>query len=295
MRIPQTSIEQWAVLRVIVESGGFAQAAEQLHRSQSSVSYAVARLQERLGIELLQVIGRKAHLTETGKTLLAESAPLIDDLLRLEERARFLAAGNEARIRLLVDSIFPKQRLFAALATFETSYPHVRIDLRELVRQTALDVASEQFDLAISAWSPQMPGGQRLADIELLAVAHRDHPLLQRRAPTRATLSRFRRVLIQRENAADEAALLPQQEGPFWRVNTVETAIEAVTSGLCYGWLPRHLIADALEAGILVALPLAAHASRFLPLMLSHGEPDRVGPAARALAELLLAAEHPTS
>jgi DNA-binding transcriptional LysR family regulator len=293
MRIPQTSIEQWAVLRVIVETGGFAQAAQQLHRSQSSVSYAVSRLQERLGIELLEVIGRKAQLTEIGKTLLAESAPLIDDLLRLEERARSLASGNEARVRLLVDSIFPKQRLFAALAAFEEAYPHVRIDLRELVKQTALDVVSEQFDLAISAWSPQTPGGQHLTDIELLAVAHRDHPLLKRRALTRATLARFRRVLIQRDNAADEAAAL--QDGPFWRVNTVETAIEAVTSGLCYGWLPRHLIAAALDAGTLVALPLAAHASRFLPLMLSHGEPDRVGPAARALAGLLLGAERPAS
>lgn len=279
-------------MRVIVETGGFAQAAQQLHRSQSSVSYAVSRLQERLGIGLLEVIGRKAQLTEIGKTLLAESAPLIDDLLRLEERARSLASGNEARVRLLVDSIFPKQRLFPALAAFEEAYPHVRIDLRELVKQTALDVVSEQFDLAISAWSPQMPGGQHLTDIELLAVAHRDHPLLKRRALTKATLSRFRRVYIQRDNAGDEA---PPQDGPFWRVNTVETAIEAVSSGLCYGWLPRHLIAAALDAGTLVALPLAAHASRFLPLMLSHGEPDRVGPAARALAGLLLGAERPAA
>ncbi|VEB42274.1 chromosome replication initiation inhibitor protein [Chromobacterium violaceum] len=44
----KTTLEQWQVLRAIVEEGGFAQAAEKLHRSQSAVSYAVARLQEQL-------------------------------------------------------------------------------------------------------------------------------------------------------------------------------------------------------------------------------------------------------
>jgi DNA-binding transcriptional LysR family regulator len=40
--VPQTELEQWAVLRTVVEAGTFAKAAEQLNRSQSSVSYASA-------------------------------------------------------------------------------------------------------------------------------------------------------------------------------------------------------------------------------------------------------------
>ena len=40
--------------------GGFAQAAEALHRSQSSVSYTVARMQDQLGVPLLRIDGRKA-------------------------------------------------------------------------------------------------------------------------------------------------------------------------------------------------------------------------------------------
>lgn len=288
MRIPITSIEQWTILRAIVETGGYAQAAELLHRSQSSLSYAIARLQERLGVELLEVTGRKAYLTETGKILLAESVPLIDDLRRLEERARFLAAGNEAGVRLLVDAIFPKPRLFAALAQFEQAYPHVRVELRELVRQTASDLQSGEFDLAVSVWSPDLQQGQRLADVEMLAVARRDHPLLARSNPTKATLARFRSVVIENEKGA--ATPVARQEGLCWRVNTVEAAIEAVTSGLCYGWLPRHLIADQLTAGLLQPLRLsAAQASRLIPLTLVHADLDHVGPAVSALAELLAA------
>jgi len=42
MNIPRTTLEQWRVLQAIVEYGGFAQAAEALHRSQSSISYTIS-------------------------------------------------------------------------------------------------------------------------------------------------------------------------------------------------------------------------------------------------------------
>lgn len=288
MRIPYTSIEQWTILKAIVETGGYARAAELLHRSQSSLSYAIARLQERLGVELLEVTGRRACLTEIGKILLAESVPLIDDLRRLEERAQFLAAGNEASVRLVVDSIFPKQRLFIALAQFEQTYPHVRVELRESVRQTAPDAQFELFDLAVSVWSPDLQQGQRLVDVEMLAVARHDHPLLKRSKPTRATLMRFRSVVIQDDKSVRVPAATPERV--CWRVNTVEAAIDVVTSGLCYGWLPRHLIDDKLAAGLLRPLPLAAaQASRLIPLTLIHANLDHVSPAVQTLAGLLAA------
>lgn len=46
MKAPRVSLEQWRTLQAVVDNGGFAQAAEVLHRSQSSISYTVARMQE---------------------------------------------------------------------------------------------------------------------------------------------------------------------------------------------------------------------------------------------------------
>jgi len=97
--VPQTELEQWAVLRTVVEAGSFAKAAQQLNRSQSSVSYAIARLQERLGVALLHVDGRRALLTDAGRLLLAEAVPLIDDLERLEHRGKLIAKGQEPDLR----------------------------------------------------------------------------------------------------------------------------------------------------------------------------------------------------
>ena len=61
---PRVTLEQWRVFQAIIDQGGYAQAAEYLHRSQSAISYAMSRLQNQLGIKLLKVEGRKALLTE---------------------------------------------------------------------------------------------------------------------------------------------------------------------------------------------------------------------------------------
>ncbi|STR43308.1 transcriptional regulator [Klebsiella michiganensis] len=59
----KTTLEQWALLEKVVELGSFAKAADETHRSQSSVSYNLALLQERLGVTLLTPSGRRAVLT----------------------------------------------------------------------------------------------------------------------------------------------------------------------------------------------------------------------------------------
>ena len=66
MKAPRVTLDQWRTLQAVVDHGGFAQAAEALHRSQSSVSYTVARMQDQLGVPLLRIDGRKAVLTEAG-------------------------------------------------------------------------------------------------------------------------------------------------------------------------------------------------------------------------------------
>ena len=60
MKAPRVTLDQWRTLQAVVDHGGFAQAAEALHRSQSSVSYTVARMQDQLGVPLLRIDGRRA-------------------------------------------------------------------------------------------------------------------------------------------------------------------------------------------------------------------------------------------
>lgn len=284
-RLPRTTLEQWAVLRVVVDTGGFAQAAASLHRSQSAISYAIARLQERLDVPLLEIHGRRAVLTDAGRALLAQAVPLIDDLVRLEERGRAIGNGEDIRIRLLVDSLFPKPRMFQALQQLARAYPHVEIEVEETVRQTAPVALHHPFDLAIAIPDTDSRGSQRIAEIELVAVAHRDHVLHGRPAPlSAATLARQLRIDIQGVGHGLHEA---NAEHRVWRVSTVEAAVAAVTQGLCFGWLPRSLIEEQLASGLLVPLLLQSGGKRLISLDLSFGDAERAGPATHALARLL--------
>ena len=67
---PRISLEQWRSLLAVVDAGGYAQAAEALHKSQSAVTYAVQKIEALLSVKLFEVIGRKAHLTPTGEVVI---------------------------------------------------------------------------------------------------------------------------------------------------------------------------------------------------------------------------------
>src|SRR5581483_12068035 len=97
--IPRTSVEQWAVLAAVVDQGSFAEAAKALHRSQSAVSYALARLQEGVGVPLLEIEGRRAALTAHGRVLLKRARALIADAEKLELLAQTLKQGWEPELR----------------------------------------------------------------------------------------------------------------------------------------------------------------------------------------------------
>ena len=66
---PRISLEQWRALQAVVEAGGYAQAAEALHKSQSTLTYAVQKIERLLDVKVFEIQGRKAVLTEGGQVL----------------------------------------------------------------------------------------------------------------------------------------------------------------------------------------------------------------------------------
>jgi DNA-binding transcriptional LysR family regulator len=97
--LPRVTLEQWRCLVAVVDAGGYAQAALRLHKSQSSVTYAVQKLESLLDIEAFAIEGRKAVLTPTGQMLYGRARSLLDDAAGLEYRPKViggLGAGDLA-------------------------------------------------------------------------------------------------------------------------------------------------------------------------------------------------------
>src|SRR5438045_6563749 len=107
MSTPRITLDQWAALAAVVEAGGYAQAAAVLHKSQSSVTYAVQQLESLLGVKAFEIRGRKAVLTPTGQLLYRRSRVLLDEAASLEQAATKASAGWEAEIRIAGEIVFP--------------------------------------------------------------------------------------------------------------------------------------------------------------------------------------------
>jgi len=123
---PRISLEQWRSLLAVVDAGGYAQAAEVLHKSQSAVTYAVQKMESLLGVKVFEVVGRKAHLTPTGEVLYRRAKALLDEAGALEGAAGSLAAGWEPELRLAVEIIFPTWLLLQCFARFAEERPQTR-------------------------------------------------------------------------------------------------------------------------------------------------------------------------
>jgi len=285
--IPRTSLEQWAVLAAVIDHGGFAQAATALNKSQSAISYAIARLQESLDVPVLSIEGRKAVLTPHGQALLRRARSLLKDADTLERLARSLKQGWEPQLRLVVDAAFPRDRLLKIVAELQQLCPNTQMQLSDAVLSGAEDAISDATaDVVVTTRVPQGFLGEPLLDVTFIAVGHPEHELFKLDGPlTTEQLVHHVQVVVR-----DSGVKHPRDEG--WlgadrrcTVSSIEASLATVQAGLAYAWLPEHLIEESLKLGTLKPLPLASGGSRSLPLHLVVVRPEPAGPAVRAAVE----------
>ena len=286
MSLPRTTLEQWAVLATVVDRGGFAPAAQALHRSQSAVSYAVARLQESLDVALLGIHGRKAVLTAHGETLLRRARPLLQELSTLEDLAGSLQRGWESQLNLVVDVAYPRERLLRIVSELGVACPHTQLQLADAVLSGAEEaISSRSADVVVTSRVPAGYLGDFLLDVPFRAVAHPDHALLKLQRPLAAAdLTHHTQVVVR-----DSGLSQPRDEGWLgaerrFTVSSMEASLAMVTAGLAFAWLPEHLVAPAIAAGTARTLPLETGATRHVSLYLVLVQGPVAGPAAREAA-----------
>ena len=286
---PRVTLEQWRVFQAIIEQGGYAQAASYLHRSQSAVSYSMSRLQEQLGISLLRVEGRKAVLTEQGEILLNRSQLLIEEAAEIENFAQHLSQGREAEIKLVVDAAFPNDLLMSALAQFAKQSQGTRVQLREVILSGAIDaLVSDEAELVIGVETPSGYLADPLIEVELIAVAHSDHPLHKlNRKIISSDLAQHMHVVIRDSGQHEKMDVGWLSSQDRWTVSSIDSALNAIEHGLGYGWIPSNRLTDAFEDGRLKPLILEQGSTYKAFLFISFGHPQNIGPATRELASII--------
>jgi DNA-binding transcriptional LysR family regulator len=288
MGAPKITLDQWSALVAVVEAGGYAPAAERLHRTQSTVTYTIKKLEDLLGLKVFELQGRKAVLTAAGQALYRRGKALIEEAGRVERAARELARGWEPEIRLAVDTIFPTWLLLECCAEFGREHPDTRLEITESVLGGTEEALIEgRVDFVVGGLVPGGFLGDPLMQVRFVCAAAPSHPLHQLgRTLTLEDLRQHRHLVVR-----DSGALRSRSGGWLnerrWTVSHKATSIRAACMGLGYAWYPEENIREELAADRLRPLPLAEGSERFVTLYLVYADPDTTAPGARRLGEIL--------
>lgn len=286
---PRITLEQWQALVSVVDAGGYAQAAEKLHKSQSSVTYLVQKLESLLDLKAFEIKGRKAVLTPAGQLLYRRARVLLDEAAGIEKAAKSASAGWEAEIRIAAEMIFPAWLMLKCFDKLNAESPHTRIEYFEsVIAGTTEALLDGRADLAIvAAQIPQGFTGSLLMPLRMILVAHPEHPLHNLGRSLTMRDLREHRQLVVRETDALRATKTQVEATQRWTVSHISTAIFAVSMGFGYGWYPEERIRGELHAGTLKPLPLRDGADRLGQFYLVYADRENAGPGTLRLAEII--------
>ena len=249
-------------LSAVVDEGSFEKAARRLCCAQSTVTFQIRQLEQELGLQLFEKVGRRMRLTEAGQGLM----PQVRELARMLESLRAAARREEprGRLRVAVGESLLAYKLPEVLRRFHARAPDVRLDLQSLncyvIRDALLSGA---------------------ADVGVFYSQGRDVSLIQE------TLADFSLVLVAAPGPADLDFTRPDQKLPVSLIinepqcmfrllfeNTlrqrnislagtielmsIESIKNCVAAGLGISYLPRFCVEEELRHGLLRELPFAA-------------------------------------
>lgn len=132
----------------VVDAGGFTRAGERLHRTQSTISQQIRKLEDEAGVPLLDRSARHLRLTDDGERLLAHARRIL--ALSSEARALFTGRRAEAVVRVGITEDYAADRLPALLSRFAAEHAAVRLHVRcGLSIAMLADLEAGDLDLAL--------------------------------------------------------------------------------------------------------------------------------------------------
>jgi DNA-binding transcriptional LysR family regulator len=131
----------------VVDSGSFSAAARRLNISKSAISAHVQRLEERLGIRLLNRTTRRLSLTEAGAAYYRHCARILVEAEAAEQAASALQREPRGTLRISAPDSFGWMHVAPAVPAFLKRYPDISIDIK--LSPAYANLVDEGLDLAI--------------------------------------------------------------------------------------------------------------------------------------------------
>ncbi|MGH8263781.1 MAG: LysR family transcriptional regulator, partial [Steroidobacteraceae bacterium] len=283
-------------LDAVVKYGGFARAAEHLHKVQSAISHQIQKLEEQLGVSLFNRDGYRVQLTATGEAILAESRRLLAQAEHVRSVARQYSQGWEPALVIIVDGILPLDPTLAALKTLATERVPTRIQVKvEFIRGVQARFEKDSGDLMLVTDYAADPNlhEEALPPLDCILCVAPTHPLGGGKRVSLAELQDHVEMSVQ--HSSEEQGYdrhLFGCERAFY-LSSHHAKKQALLMGVGFGWMPMYLIHNELKAGTLRELRyVGGSRCRFTPRLV-HRADRQLGRAGQRFVELLRSATWP--
>ncbi|SFS17253.1 DNA-binding transcriptional regulator, LysR family [Dyella sp. OK004] len=246
----------------VVEHGSFTAASRALGVAKSQLSFRIARLEENLGVRLIQRTTRRSHVTEIGRRYYDQCRLMLaaaDRAQRVIDDAQAIPRG---RIHVACPVMFAQLLLAPVLVGFLRQHPDVQVDLDLCHHQ--VDVVANGYDIAFRVrasvqdsslvvrsfgMDPQM----LVASPELLRrIASPQQPADLSDMPSVGVISAEGRHFWTLIDASGHAQRV--EHHPSLISDDLQVLYQAVTGGLGIAQMPRFICREPIARGQLVPL-----------------------------------------
>ncbi|CCQ12588.1 putative transcriptional regulator LysR family [Pseudoalteromonas luteoviolacea B = ATCC 29581] len=253
------------MLLEVVEQGSFSKAAELRNIDRSVISKQIGKLEEDLGVRLLNRTTRSFSLTAAGAEMVKKAAELrvlLQDTVQLAENYHQEPRGL---LRITAPGHIGKHYLMPVINDFQKRFPQVSIELR--LDDRMIDIVSDGFDIAFRIGEPRDSSlvARKLARIRMLILATPQFLKIYGEPKTMADLAdlpaatysnahmRFETISYIDENGDPQE----QQIQPVFRANDGEALLAKVLSHTAFFTMPAFFFTDRFDNEKLI--PLLTH------------------------------------
>ncbi len=285
------TLEQLRIFVAVAERRHVTKAASALGMTQSAASAAIAALERRYGARLFDRVGRGIELTDIGRRFLPEARAVLDQMTAARAVLEDLSDLATGAVAIAASQTIASYWLPRRLAAYRTQYPGVRLDVViGNTRQVEAAVVDGKSDIGLVEGRVSNPAfvRRRVDQDRLVLVVAAGQPLPPETAPGRPDLRSVAWVVREAgsgtraglEDLASKAGLTLDELRVFLVLPGNEAVREAVEAGAGATIISEHVVASAIAAGRLKALPIDLPPRDFA--LLRHRD-RHVGNATRAL------------
>ncbi len=293
MKFSDISIEQLETFASIADTQSFSETGKRLHKTQSTVSYTLSKLEQTIGTSLFIRTKRKVNLSTSGVKLLPYVKNILQSGRNFIEATQDDETFREDMIHIVVDAVMDIRSISHTFHLFHQHCCPTRLQLSTHLLEDVYDTFLSKN--AHFAFTPMANlndvESHSFGSVELIPIISPRHDLAQKKRITKETLLNQTQIIM-RTNRGDQGIKHNIFSERQWSTTDWHSKIELIKAGLGFGFAPKHMIKDALDTAELIELNTRHLPPVSAPIYFVRSRERPLGPSGIWLFERILEKTH---